>query len=662
MTVVGNPFYAKLAGKVLMRSLYLNAPATTTFSQTMQLLFNDGLLRPHFWILVEKHATILDRLTKANNDFIFDYFSVKTMMKCFLLRDRNGTIVETPQYMFMRAAIAINMGEREDFVPNVEMCYRLLSNGLMMYGAEILQTAGTVSVYSPMLTVDNSKPSQVVLMPYIGAYTTPMPMPRSGLPKITSHKTIYVEMWSLLIEILVKDNAVDFYLGNNNNDLRYMVLVPDLFMTRLENNVDWTLFRDIECDILKSSFGKTFNQHYLHFEKQKLGKPVNSGELWRKLIQYQMWTKQKVQIAFKDVNNRLSLCKNFGALKYSNGPNVGMFNTGNVSSIYYSGGNNVNLWNTAAIFLPKFINHHAISLARSLDYNLTDQKNSLVKVFNFDLLGSAVTHLVTHLNRLLDVCPYGLEMQDTRRYRALGISLQGMSDVFHILKIPYTSTMAHLLNMKIYETVYFNALQASYELADKNPDLRVHCYELERSNFPFNLLKIKMDTENKPVYNWLKLKSNILNCGIANLIMLGIAPTMVLPKQMTPYYNNCEAPKSNFLEMMDNGINIKKINENLYNTLVELNLWSTEMYQRIGKSMGSIEHIEDIPENVREIYKTVYDIAPKPHLNMASHRAFFIDVQLDVVSINGKDQTLEKMIDIYKHIWQNNMKGTHQII
>lgn len=436
---------------------------------------------------------------------------------------------------------------------------------------------------------------------------------------------IYLEPWHAdIIDFLNLKRPVGKE-EDRARDLFYGLWIPDLFMKRVREEKDWTLFDPHECPGLSDTYGEEFEKLYETYEKEGRGnKTIKARTLFNQIIFSQVETGTPYML-YKDACNKKSNQKNLGTIKCSNLC---------TEIIQYSSPEETSVCNLASIGLPKFVTGNE---------------------FDFGLLYSVTRKITRNLNQVIDRNFYPTEScrNSNLKHRPIGIGIQGLADVFAMLGLPFTSPKARKLNEQIFETIYFAACSESVSLAEEHG-----AYETFKGSpaskgmFQFNLWG--KECQNDWLWNWESLREDMCRYGLRNSLMVAPMPTASTSQILGN--NECFEPFTSniYLRKVLSG-DFAVINKHLVNDLVKLGLWNDEMRKNIIRNNGSVQNISEIPENIREIYKTVWEIKMKDIIDMAADRGKFID-QSQSMSLFLPECDVMKMYSMHQYAWEKGLK------
>ena len=663
---VVHPDFGILSSRLVVNAHQKNSKKK--FSEVVGMLKN--LLDSDLYDLVMAFPNKYDDIVKHERDYYIDYFGFKTLYKSYLLKI-GDTPVETPQYLWLRVALGIH-GSRFDKVvetynllsqkffthatptlfnagtkhPQLSSCF-LLSTGDSI--EEIFKTVGDCAKISKWaggigLSVSDirakdskirgtgGKTSDIVKM--LRIYNDTALYVNQGGKRAGSF-AMYMEPWHADIYSFLEAMRNNGDPSLRARDLFYALWVPDIFMRRMfmnENDGMWTLMCPDECPGLSDSYGEEFDKLYLDYESRGMGrKTIKISDLYNEIINSQI-EKGMPYILFKDSCNRKSNQKNLGTIKCSNLC---------AEIVQYSSTSEYSVCNLASLCLPQYIKEKSF--------------------FDFTKLYEVVRLVTYNLNRIIDINYY--PCPETRKSnmanRPIGIGVQGLADTFNILRFQFDSPQAKLLNMNIFETIYYAALSESCEVA-KN-DGAYDSYDgspMSEGKFQFDLWEA--DNDYSFLWDWEQLRKDIKKYGIRNSLVTALMPTASTSQIMG--FNECFEPRtSNLYKRRTMAGEFVCINKYLVSDLIEMNLWDRNIRESIIHGEGSIQNIQEIPVTLKDLYKTAWEIKQKVLVDLSVDRGRFID-QSQSLNLFFESPTFEKLSRANYHGWKNGLKtGSYYI-
>ena len=665
-----HPDYAKLAARISVSNLHKNTKKS--FSETMEDLYNyinprtgkkAPLLSDEVYKIIKKNADKLDSSIIYNRDFGYDFFGFKTLERSYLLK-LNGKIVERPQHMLMRVSIGIHLDDIESALetyelmskryfthatptlfnsgtpkPQMSSCFLLTMKEDSIDGiydtlkqtAKISQSAGGIglSIHNVRATgsyIAGTNGTSNGIVPMLRVFNDTARYVDQGGGKRKGSFAIYVEPWHADIFDFLELKKNHGKEEMRARDLFYAMWTPDLFMKRVEEDSNWTLMCPNECPDLYNLHGEEFDKLYEKYESEGRGrKTIKARELWEKILESQIETGTPYML-YKDSANRKSNQKNLGTIRSSNLC---------TEILEYTSSDEVAVCNLASIALPMF-----------------------VKDGNFDhkSLFDVTVRVTKNLNRVIDRNYYPVKEAENSnfRHRPVGLGVQGLADTFIMLRLPFTSDKAKELNQEIFETLYFAAVTASVQEAKKDGVYQTYNGSpISKGEFQHNLWGIK-DEDLSGRWDWSGLRKKVKKHGVRNSLLVAPMPTASTSQILGN--NECFEPyTSNIYTRRVLSGEFIVVNKHLLEDLVKLGLWNEEMKQELMRNNGSIQNIETIPENIKELYRTVWEMSMKDIIDMSRHRGYFID-QSQSLNLFMEGATMAKLTSMHFYGWKSGLK------
>ncbi len=664
-----HPDYATLAARIAISNLHKTT--SKSFSNTMKRLYsyidpktgeNAALISTDVYGIIKKNAALLDSSIIYDRDFNYDYFGFKTLERSYLMK-LDGKVVERPQHMLMRVAVGIH---KEDIEAAIET-YNLLSEKWFTHATPTLFNAGTPKpqlsscflltmkedsidgIYDTLkqcakisqsaggigLSIHNVRATGSYIKGTNGVSNGIVPMLRNfdmtaryvdqGGGKRKGSFAIYLEPWHAdVFEFLqLKKNHGKEEL--RARDLFYAMWMPDLFMKRVEANEEWSLFCPNEAPGLADCHGEEFEKLYEKYEKEgKARKTVKAQELWFEILESQIETGTPYML-FKDNANKKSNQKNLGTIKSSNLC---------TEIIEYTAPDEVAVCNLASIALPKFVTEEG--------------------TFDHQKLYEISKVVTRNLNKVIDINYYPVEeaRNSNMRHRPIGIGIQGLADTFALLRMPFDAPEARALNKEIFETIYFAAMETSMELAQQHgPYETFKGSPVSKGIFQFDMWGV---TPESGRYDWTELKQKVKKHGVRNSLLLAPMPTASTSQILGN--NECFEPyTSNIYTRRVLSGEFIIVNKHLMKDLIKLNLWNEGMKNKIIEANGSIQNIPEIPEDIKMLYRTVWEISQKGILEMSADRGAYI-CQSQSLNIHMQDANFGKLTSMHFYAWKLGLK------
>ena len=729
-----HPDYGKLASRIIISNHHKNT--SPSYSEVVQLLWdNKDILGNHTPLVNEKlYKMVLANKDKINttldynNDFTYDYFGFKTLERAYLMKI-NDKIVERPQHLLMRVALAIHKDDLKEAIKT----YKMMSEGYFTHATPTLFNMGTQREQASscfLLTVDEDSVDGIYktisdcakISKYAGGIGVAFHKIRAKNSKIRLNNgnsngiipmlkvfnetarfinqagkragsiACYLETWHADIEIFLKLKLNTGIEEERARDLFYSVWISDLFMKRVEADADWSLMCPDKCPNLYLTYGKEFEDLYEKYEREgRANKVVKARIIWEAILTSQMETGTPY-IGYKDAVNIKNNQKNLGTIQCSNLCH---------EICEYTSREEIAVCNLASVALPKYI-----------EYNKEICKDTGKEInkpyFNFDKMREMVKQIVKNLNKIIDVNYYPVKEAEysNRRNRPEGIGISGLSNIFAMMKIAFDSEEARVLNREIFENMYYAALEASMEIARKRkkyvqeykriiklgssgagaggeltdedkkrldelkttyfiiddelklPNQYAGAYStfvgspLSEGKFQFDLWNVEPSEKMKP--EWEALRADIQKHGVRNSLLIALMPTASTSQILG--WNEC-------IEPFTNNIYTRKtlagtfivINKDLISDLLELGIWNQTIKDKIILADGSVQDIIEIPQAIRDRYKTVWEIKQKVLIDLAADRAPFV-CQTQSMNLFVKNPTYKTLSAMHFYSWKKGLK------
>ncbi|HIF48491.1 MAG TPA: ribonucleoside-diphosphate reductase subunit alpha [Cytophagales bacterium] len=665
-----HPDYAKLAARISVSNLHKNTKKS--FSETMADLYTyvnprtnkkAPLLSDETYKIIAKNAEFLDSTIIYNRDFHYDYFGFKTLERSYLLK-LNGKVAERPQHMLMRVSIGIHMEDLDSAIetynlmskkyfthatptlfnsgtpkPQMSSCFLLTTKDDSIDGiydtlkqtAKISQSAGGIglSIHNIRATgsyIAGTNGTSNGIVPMLRVFNDTARYVDQGGGKRKGSFALYLETWHADIFDFLELKKNHGKEEMRARDLFYAMWISDLFMKRVEEDDKWTLMCPNECPGLQDCHGDEFDKLYLKYESKNKGrKTIRARDLWEKILESQIETGTPYML-YKDAANRKSNQKNLGTIRSSNLC---------TEIIEYTSTDEVAVCNLASIALPMFIEENA---------------------FDHKELFRVTKQVTKNLNRVIDRNYYPIpEAQNSNfRHRPVGLGVQGLADAFISLRMPFTSDEAKKLNQEIFETIYFAALTASMEEAQKDGVYKTYKGSpISKGEFQHNLWGVE-DSELSGRWDWGNLRKEIKKHGVRNSLLVAPMPTASTSQILGN--NECFEPyTSNIYTRRVLSGEFIVVNKHLLEDLVKLGLWTEDLKQELMKANGSVQNIDIIPEDIKELYKTVWELSMKDIIDMSRQRGYFID-QSQSLNLFMEGATTAKLTSMHFYAWKSGLK------
>ncbi len=665
---VSHPDYAHLASRIAVSNLHKSTKKS--FTDTMYDLYNyvdpktgdpASLLAEDVHEIIQANAEFLDSQIIYDRDFSYDYFGFKTLERSYLMK-LNGNIAERPQHMLMRVSVGIHKDDLESVVstynmlsegwfthatptlfnsgtpkPQMSSCFLLTMKEDSISGiydtlkqcAKISQSAGGIGLAMHDIRATGSyikgtNGTSNGIVPMLRVFNDTARYVDQGGGRRKGSFAMYIEPWHA--------DVFDFLDMRKNHgkeeqrarDLFYALWIPDLFMKRVEEDGDWTLMCPNECPGLPDTHSKEFEKLYTKYEAEGKGrKTIKAQELWFKILESQIETGTPYML-YKDAANAKSNQQNLGTIRSSNLC---------TEIIEYTSPDEVAVCNLASIAIPKFVKEDG--------------------TFDHDKLFEISYQVTKNLNKIIDRNFYPVVEARTSnfRHRPIGIGVQGLADAFILMRFPFDSEEAKALNREVFETIYYAACTASKDLAKEEG-----AYETYKGS-PASKGKLQFDlwgvtpTER---WEWDVLKSEIKKHGMRNSLLMAPMPTASTAQILGN--NECFEPyTSNIYTRRVLSGEFIVVNKHLLRDLTKLGLWDEDMKNRLIAANGSIQNIKEIPDNLKLLYRTAWEISQRSILDMAADRGAYI-CQSQSLNVFMENVNNSKLTSMHFHAWKLGLK------
>jgi ribonucleoside-diphosphate reductase alpha subunit len=655
--ITSDPDYETLATRIVASNIQKVCP--NNFHLAMRKLQKAGVITDE---VVEIAQQVKEHI-KSDRDFDFGYFGLKTLEKSYLQRV-DGKLIETPQYMFMRVAIGIHGKD----VPSVLDTYNKMSQGLFIHATPTLFNAGTPrSQMSSCFLIANKADSidgiygtltecaQISkwaggigmhihdiranksrirgtngqsdgIIPMLRVFNaTARYVNQAGRRK--GSIAVYLEPWHSDIMDFLELRLNQGDEEARCRDLFSAMWIPDLFMKRVEEGGNWSLFCPDKAKGLSDVYGQDFEDLYTKYEEEGLANAtVPAADVWKAILKSQTETGTPYML-YKDACNSKSNQKNLGVIKSSNLC---------TEILEYTDKEETSVCNLASIALPKYVNKET-------------------KTFDYDKLHEVTKTVTKNLNRVIDRNFYPVETarRSNMKHRPIGLGVQGLADVFILCGLPFDCEESRLMNAHIFETMYHAALEASSELAEVEGS-----YEsFKGSPAAEGVLQPDMwdgETKFSGRYDWDAMRERVKAKGLRNSLLMAPMPTASTAQILGN--NECFEPyTTNIYLRRTLAGEFVVVNKHLVDDLKKVGLWSKEMKDLMVKAGGSIQNIVDIPDDIKQLYKTVWEISQKCIIDMAADRGRFID-QSQSMNLFMESPTLSKLSSMHMYAWKAGLK------
>ncbi len=662
-----HPDYAILAARIAVSNLHKNTDKS--FSKTMKDLYHyidpktgekAGLISEECFQIVQEHKERLDSVIIYDRDFDFDYFGFKTLERSYLLR-MDKKVVERPQQMLMRVSIGIHGTDIDAAIetyhlmsekwfihatptlfnagtprPQLSSCFLLSMSEDSISGiyetltrcAKISQSAGGIGISAHNIRAKGSYIKGTGgqsngLIPMLKVYNETARYVDQGGGRRKGSFAVYLEPWHA--------DVFDFLELKKNHgkeemrarDLFYAMWIPDLFMERVKTDGEWSLFCPNEAPNLYDVHSEAFDELYTRYEAEgRQRRTIKARELWNKIIESQIETGTPY-LLYKDAANKKSNQKNLGTIRSSNLC---------TEIIEYTAADEVAVCNLASVNLSRFVSNGS---------------------FDFQKLFEIVRVMTRNLNKVIDINFYPVPeaRKSNMRHRPIGLGVQGLADAYLMLRMAFDSEEARKLNRDIFETIYYAGMVESCELAKKNG-----AYEtfqgspLSQGEFQFDMWNVLPSDR----WDWSSLRKDVMKNGVRNSLLLAPMPTASTSQILGN--NECFEPyTSNIYTRRTLSGEFIVVNKHLLKDLIRLGLWDNELREMLIAANGSVQHIDGLPEEIKAMYKTAYEISQKAIIDQSADRGAFI-CQSQSLNLFVESPTVSKLTSMHFYAWQKGLK------
>lgn len=671
-----HPDYSMLAARIAITSLHKSTKKS--FYETIKDLYeyidpktfeNAGMISDEVFEFIEKNKNELEDVINYDRDFNYDYFGFKTLEKSYLLKMHNVP-VERPQHLLMRVACGIWYGNLKETIetyellsqgffthatptlfnagtkrPQLSSCFLLMMHSDSLEGiyktltdcAMISKNAGGIGVHIHNIRAKGSyiKGTNGVsngLIPMLKVFNETARFVDQGGGKRKGSIAVYLEPWH--------SDIMDFLDLRKNHgkeemrarDLFLALWIPDLFMKRVENDENWTLFSPSEAPNLHEKYGEEFEALYTQYEIEGKGKKtIKAREVWQKILESQIETGTPYML-YKDAANEKNNQKNLGTLHGSNLC---------TEILQYTSADETAVCNLASIALPKYVDYPS------------KKQDKTKRVFNYQKLYNVTYQITKNLNRVIDINYYPTPeaRNSNMRHRPIGIGIQGLADLFAILGLSFTSDAAKQMNIEIFETIYFASLTASKDLSKIEGSYESYQGSpISQGIFQFDMWGISPTAR----WDWDGLRKEILKYGVKNSLLLAPMPT-ASTAQILGNNEAFEAFTSNLYKRRTLAGEYTVVNKYLVEDLIERGLWKEEMRLKLISNRGSVLGINEIPADLQEIYKTVWEMKQKDIIDMSADRGAFI-CQSQSLNLFIENCNTAKLTSAHFYAWKKGLK------
>jgi len=663
-----HPDYATLAARIAVSNLHKKT--SKSFANTMKRLYtyvdpktgeNAPLISNDVYEFIRKNAAVLDSAIIYDRDYGYDYFGFKTLEKSYLLK-LDAKIVERPQHMLMRVSCGIHAGDLDSTIetynlmserwfthatptlfnagtpkPQLSSCFLLTVQEDSIDGiyetlkqcAKISQSAGGIglSIHNIRATgsyIKGTNGTSNGIIPMLRVFNDTARYVDQGGGKRKGAFAIYLEPWHADVFEFLDLRKNHGKEEMRARDLFYAMWISDLFMRRVEDNGDWSLFCPHEAPGLADTYGKDFEALYEKYEKEgRARKTIKAQELWFAILEAQVETGTPYML-FKDHANRKSNQKNLGTIKSSNLC---------TEILEFTSPDEVAVCNLASLALPKFVINGSFDHKKLYDVTYVATKN---------------------LNKIIDVNYYPVPEAErsNKRHRPIGLGVQGLADAFILMRMPFESEEARQLNIDIHETIYYAAMTASKDIAKElGPYDTFKGSPVSKGIFQFDMWGV---TPSSKRYDWEALKREVKQHGVRNSLLVAPMPTASTSQILGN--NECFEPyTSNIYTRRVLSGEFVVVNKHLLKDLIKLGLWNDKMKNRLIELNGSVQNINEIPQHIKDLYKTAWEIKGKTLIDMSADRGAYI-CQSQSLNIFMPEANFGKLTSMHFYAWNKGLK------
>jgi len=672
MLMAEEPNYSKVAARMLADSVRKEVGRNTVFRDYIRNAYELGLLSSQVMELASSNFESIEYAIRHERDDLFEYFGLKTVADRYLLRHpQNRKIIERPQWLFMRVALGLSNDVTEalelyDAVsqffyipatptlfnsgtkhPQMSSCYLLTVADDSLDGIyKSIADCAKLSKFSGGIGIDwtGVRASGTLIrgtnglsngiIPFLKVFDSSVHAVNQG-GKRKGAAAIYLEPWHADIETFLELRNSTGSEDRRTHHLNLALWVPDLFMKRVESGEDWSLFSPSEAPLLHQTYGPEFEKHYLAYEAAGIQrKKIPARTLYGKMMQTLAETGNG-WICFKDKANLRSA---------QTGVPGRLIHSSNLCTeiLEVTSGEETAVCNLGSINLAQFV---------------TDQQQ-----FDFEKLERVVNTAVRFLDRVIDrnYYPTPESRNSNEQWRPIGLGIMGLQDAFFKMRLPFTSPEAKKLSAKISEHIYYHALKTSLALSQQSGSFS----KFSESRYAEGNLQVQLAREyqaqmSETHFDWDRLSREVQTQGLRNSLLIAIAPTATIAS-IQGVYESIEPQVASFFKRETLSGEFLQVNRYLINDLKRLNLWSPAMRERILQADGSIQNISDIPEEIRDLYKTAWEISQKDLIDMAVQRSAFI-CQSQSLNLFMEEPNVAKLSSMYMYGWKQGLKTTYYL-
>ncbi|TNE99356.1 MAG: ribonucleoside-diphosphate reductase subunit alpha [Deltaproteobacteria bacterium] len=665
-----HPDYSTLAGRIAVSNLHKETKGC--FSENIKAMYNyvnsktgehSPLISKELYETVMDNAERLDKALVDKRDFGYDYFGFKTLERSYLLK-MEGKIVERPGQMLLRVSVGMHMNDIDSALetydlmsqkyfthasptlfnsgtnkPQLSSCFLVHMKDDSIEGiyetlkdtALISQSAGGIGINIHNIRAKGSfikgtNGTSNGIVPMLKVFNDTARYVDQGGGKRKGAFAVYLEPWHADVSDFLEMKKNTGKDEARARDLFYALWIPDLFMKRVEEDGMWSLFCPHECPGLSDTYGAEFEKLYKSYEEKGMAKKVmRAQDLWFEVLESQIETGSPYML-YKDAINEKSNQKNLGTIKSSNLC---------TEIMEYTAPDEVAVCNLASVALNKFVNEKS-------------------QTYDHKKLFDVVYRMTKNLNRIIDINYYPIPeaKNSNMRHRPIGLGVQGLADTFIKMRLPFESTEALELNAEIFETIYFAALTASKDAAKlEGPYETYQGSPASQGQLQFDLWGVTPSGKN---WDWNELKAEIAEHGLRNSLLVAPMPT-ASTSQILGNTECFEPITSNIYVRRVLSGEFAVVNRYLVKDLIDAGLWSDKMRNAIIAQNGSIQNIEEIPEDLKKLYKTVWEIKQRAIIDLAQARSPYID-QGQSMNVHMEEPNFGKLSSMHFYAWKAGLK------
>jgi len=666
------PNYSKVAARMLADSIRKEVGRDTAFREYVREGCELGLLSSQVLELASSDFSRIEYAIRHERDDLFEYFGLKTVADRYLLRHpKTRRLIERPQWLFMRVALGLstdvsealelyeivsqflytpatptlfNSGTRH---PQMSSCYLLTVADDSLDGIyKSITDCARLSKFSGGIGIDwtgvratgslirgtNGLSNGVI--PFLKVFDSSVHAVNQG-GKRKGAAAIYLEPWHADIESFLDLRQSTGSEDRRTHHLNLALWIPDLFMKRVEAGEDWSLFSPSEAPDLHKSYGEEFERHFARYEAEGIAvKKVSARSLYAKMMQ-----------TLAETGN--------GWMCFKDKANLRCAQTGEADRIVHSSNLCTEILEVTNDNETAVCNLGSINLAQFVTAQLE---------FDFTKLEGVVRTAVKYLDRVVDrnFYPTQESQNSNEQWRPIGLGVMGLQDVFFKMRMPFTSPQAKTLSAKISETIYYHALQTSLELSDRHGAFpRFTESRYAKGNLQVHLAQEHQAQHAETNFDWDRLAKEIQSRGLRNSLLIAIAPTATIAS-IQGVYESIEPQVANFFKRETLSGEFLQVNRYLINDLKRINAWNPNIRDRIIQNDGSVQDLTDIPEEIRELYKTAWEISQKDLIDMAVQRSAFI-CQSQSLNLFMEEPSVAKLSSMYMYAWKQGVKTTYYL-